>query len=130
MKYLLTLYPDPSQDGPRTPEEGQQAMAAWDAYTQEVRDAGAFEAGEGLQSSDTATTVALQPSGDHIVTDGPFAETREQLGGFYLIDCSDLDEALGWARKIPMPGGKVEVRPVMDYEQAGSAEHTNAGAAQ
>ncbi|HLM27141.1 MAG TPA: YciI family protein [Thermoleophilaceae bacterium] len=130
MKYLLTLYGDESQMSNRSPEQAQQAMQAWDDYTQEVRDAGAFEGGEGLQPSATATTVALEPSGDHIVTDGPFAETREQLGGFYLLDCADLDEALAWARKIPMPGGKVEVRPVMDYEQAGSSEHSNAGAAQ
>jgi hypothetical protein len=130
MKYLFALYPDPSAPSSRSPEEAQAAMAAWDAFTQETRDAGVFDAGEGLQGPETATTVALEPSGDHIVTDGPFAETREQLGGFYTLDCSDLDEALAWARKIPMPGGKVEVRPVMDYEQAGSSEHSNAGAAQ
>ena len=130
MKYLLALYPDPSAAGNRSPEDAQAAMAAWDAYTQESKDAGVFEAGEGLQGPDTATTVGLEPSGDHIVTDGPFAETREQLGGFYLFDCSDLDEALRWAQKAPMPGGKVEVRPVMDYDAAGSTEHENAGAAQ
>jgi hypothetical protein len=130
MKYLLALYPDPAAAGNRSPEDAQAAMAAWDAYTQESKDAGVFEAGEGLQGPDTATTVALEPSGDHIVTDGPFAETREQLGGFYLFDCSDLDEALRWAQKAPMPGGKVEVRPVMDYDSAGSTQHENAGAAQ
>jgi len=130
MKYLLTLYMDQSQAGGRTPVEAQAAMSAWDAYTQEVKDAGAFEAGEGLQSPDTATTLALEPSGDHIVTDGPFVETREQLGGFYLLECGDLDEALGWARKIPMPGGKVEVRPVMDYESVSSSQHSNAEAVQ
>ena len=130
MKYLFALYPDPSSMTNRSQEEARAAMAAWDAFTQESKDAGVFEAGEGLQSPDTATTVALEASGDHIVTDGPFAETREQLGGFYMLDCSDLDEALAWARKIPMPGGKVEVRPVMDYEAAGSTTHDNAGAAQ
>ena len=129
MKYLLTLYMDQSQADGRTPEEAQAAMTAWDAYTQETKDGGAFEAGEGLQSPETATTLDLQPSGDHIVTDGPFVETREQLGGFYLLDCADLDEALRWAHKIPMPGGKVEVRPVMDYEAVGSNEHSSAGAA-
>ncbi len=130
MKYLLTLYMDQSQAEGRTPEDAQAAMSAWDAYTQEVNGAGALVAGEGLQSPDTATTIALEPSGDHIVTDGPFVETREQLGGFYLLDCADLDEALAWAHKIPMPNGKVEVRPVMDYEAVGSSEHTSAGAAQ
>ena len=130
MKYLFALYPDPSAPSNRSPEDARAAMAAWDAFTQETKDAGAFDAGEGLQGPETATTVALDASGDHIVTDGPFAETREQLGGFYTLDCADLDEALAWARKIPMPGGTVEVRPVMDYEAAGSTEHENAGAAQ
>ena len=69
--------------------------------------------------------MRLQQSGEPIVSDGPFAETKEQLGGYYLLDCKDLDEALEWARKIPMPGGTVEVRPVMDYEAAGSSAHRN-----
>lgn len=130
MKYLLTLYPDPDGAAPATPEEGAAAMAAWDAYTEETRQAGVFEAGEGLQPSETATTVKLEAQGDHIVTDGPFAETREQLGGFYLLDCADLDQALSWAHKIPMEGGTVEVRPVIDYEaRGGSSEHSNAAGA-
>ena len=130
MKYLFALYPDPSAPANRSPEEARAAMAAWATFTQETVDAGVLISGEGLQGPETATTVALEPSGDHIVTDGPFAETREQLGGFYLLDCSDLDDALKWANKLPMPGGKVEVRPVMDYEAVGSTEHENAGAAQ
>ena len=81
--------------------------------------------GEGLQPPTTATTVKIQETGDHIVTDGPFAETKEQLGGYYLLDCKDLDDALAWAKRIPWPGGSVEVRPVMDYEAAGSQVHTN-----
>ena len=64
-----------------------------------------------------------------MTTDGPFAETKEQLGGFYLIDVADLDEALEWAKKVPIPGGAVEVRPVMDYEARGSTEHAAEGAA-
>jgi hypothetical protein len=81
--------------------------------------------GEGLQPSSTATTVHIQPTGDPIVSDGPFAETKEQLGGYYLLDCRDLDDALAWAKRAPMPGGTVEVRPVMDYEAAGSELHHN-----
>ena len=79
-------------------------MKRWDAYTTEVKDAGAFLGGEGLEPTALATTVQIQPSGDHIVTDGPYAETKEQLGGFYLLDCENLDDAIAWARKIPMPG--------------------------
>ena len=81
--------------------------------------------GEGLQPSSTATTVGSR-DGDPSSRDGPFAETKEQLGGYYLLDCSDLDDALAWAKRIPMPGGTVEVRPVMDYEAAGSQLHSNA----
>ena len=125
MKYLLTLWGDEARWANRTPEEMQASMKAWDDYTVEVQDAGAFLGGEGLQPTATATTVAIQADGNQIVTDGPFAETKETLGGFYLLECENLDEAIAWARKIPMPGGKVEVRPVMDYEAAGSGAHSN-----
>jgi hypothetical protein len=127
MKYLFALIMDESGSADRTPEEGQEAMKAWDAFTTDTKDAGAFIAGEGLQPSATATTLQIpgQGQGDAIVTDGPFAETKEQLGGFYLLECYDLDEAIAWAKKIPMPGGTVEIRPVMDYESAGSEAHSN-----
>jgi hypothetical protein len=100
-------------------------MKAWDAYTKAAIDAGVHVGGEGLEPSATATTVRIEESGDHLVSDGPFAETKEQLGGYYLLDCKDLDDALSWAKRIPMPGGAVEVRPVMNYEAAGSELHTN-----
>src|SRR5687768_940413 len=131
MKYLFALIGDESAGSDRTPEESAENMKAWDAFTTETKGAGAFIAGEGLQPSATATSVKIDhQGGEPIVTDGPFAETKEQLGGFYLLECSDLDEALSWAKRIPMPGGTVEVRPVMDYEAVGSEEHSNeAGAA-
>jgi len=125
MKYLLALIGDESQGAERTDEQGREAMSGWDAYTTELIDAGVLLGGEGLQPSSTATTVKLPERGEPIVSDGPFAETKEQLGGYYLIDCKDLDEALAWAKKIPWPGGAVEVRPVMDYEAAGSQVHRN-----
>ena len=125
MKYLLALIGDESRYADRTPEQMREGMKEWDAFTRATTDAGAFVAGEGLQPSATATTVKIQEDGEPLVTDGPFAETREQLGGFYLLECEDLDEALTWAKRIPMPGGAVEVRPVMDYEAAGSETHTN-----
>jgi hypothetical protein len=125
MKYLLALIGDESRFADMTPEQGQENMKRWDAFTNEAIEAGVHLGGEGLQPSATATTVKIEESGDHIVSDGPFAETKEQLGGFYLLDCKDLDDALGWAKKIPMPGGTVEVRPVMDYEAAGSTAHSN-----
>jgi hypothetical protein len=130
MKYLLTLFGDESGFGDRTPEQRAESMKAWDEYTRSAIEAGVHLGGEGLQPSSTATTVRIPESGDPIVSDGPFAETKEQLGGYYLLDCSDLDDALAWAKRIPMPGGTVEVRPVMDYEAAGSEEHSNEAAAE
>jgi hypothetical protein len=122
MKYLLTIYGDESGWNDLSPEEGQQIMAAYGAFGQAAQDAGVLLGGEGLQSSSTATTVKVR-DGETITTDGPFAETREQLGGYYLLDCKDLDEAIGWAARIPgAQQGSIEVRPVMDYEAMGVSE--------
>jgi hypothetical protein len=129
MKYMLTIAGPEIDWGEITPEEGRENMARWDAYTAELRAAGAMVAGEGLQPTSTATTVRFDGE-ERITVDGPFAETKEQIGGFYLIDVDDLDAALEWARKQPVrEGGMVEVRPVMDYEAAGSSEHASEGAA-
>ena len=117
MKYMLTLIGEEGGMEDRSPDEMRAVMAEWQKYTDETVEAGAFIAGEGLQPSATATTVHVPPEGERTVTDGPFAESKEQVGGFYLLDCEDLDEALEWAKKIPVqPGSSVEIRPVMDYE--------------
>ena len=129
MKYLLTLFGDESQWGESDAGAAAESMKAWDDFTNAAIEAGVHLGGEGLQPVH-GHTVRIPESGDPIVNDGPFAETKEQLGGYYLLDCKDLDDALAWAKRIPMPGGTVEVRPVMDYEAAGSQIHTNeAGAA-
>jgi hypothetical protein len=120
MKYMLTLIGEEGGWEDVTPEQMKAEMGRWDAYTQELKDAGAFVAGEGLQESATATTVRVGADDERIVTDGPFAETKEQIGGFYLLECDDLDEALEWAKKVPVRGGGIEVRPVMDYEAYGA----------
>jgi hypothetical protein len=113
MQYALTIYGEPRE---LSPEDGQAMTAEYMRVTDEMRSAGVFLAGEGLQPVSTATTVRV-PNGERIVTDGPFAETREQLGGFYVLECKDLDEAIGWAAKIPgAKSGCVEVRPVIQYE--------------
>jgi hypothetical protein len=125
MKYLLALIGDETRFADRSPEQQAEVMKAWDKYTRATIEAGVHLGGEGLQPSSTATTVQIQESGEPIVSDGPFAETKEQLAGYYLLDCKDLDDALAWAKRIPMPGGTVEVRPVMDYEAAGSDLHSN-----
>jgi hypothetical protein len=122
MRYMLTLIGEEGGWEDATPEQMRAQMGRWDAYTQELRDAGAFVAGEGLQESATATTVRIGDNDERIVTDGPFAETKEQVGGFYLLECKDLDEALAWAKKVPLRGGAIEIRPVMDYEAFGAEE--------
>jgi hypothetical protein len=128
MKYMLTLIGEEGGWEDVTPEEMRAQMGRWDEFTQATRDAGAFIAGEGLQDSPTATTIRIQDDDERVVTDGPFAETKEQIGGFYLLECENLDEALEWAKKVPLRGGAIEVRPVMDYESYGSEQHAAAEA--
>ena len=129
MRYLLTIYSDESRWADSTPEDGAALMGAYNEFTREVSEAGVLVASHGLQPTATATTVRLR-DGELMLTDGPFAETREQLGGFYLLECSDLDEAIGWAGRIPNAAdGCVEVRPVMVFDQPGSEGSANHDAA-
>ncbi len=116
MQYALTIYDDQSKWSEMSEEDGRAQSEAYGKLTEEMRSSGVFRAGEGLQPATTATTVRV-PNGERIVTDGPFAETKEQLGGFYVVDCKDLDEAIEWASKIPTAkSGCVEVRPVIQYD--------------
>ena len=111
MKYMLLIYANESAL-PKTPEAQQAASPVWYALGEEMKAAGAYEASAGLSSIDNATTVRVR-NHKTLITDGPFAETHEQLGGFFLLECKDLDEALRWAEKLPTAKyGSVEVRPV------------------
>lgn len=111
MQYLLLIYGDETQKE----EEGGAILQRYFALTRDMREADVVRAGEGLEPTSAATTVRVR-DGKTMLTDGPFAETKEQLGGFYLIDVENLDEALRWAARIPRAEtGCVEVRPVMDY---------------
>lgn len=113
--YMLLLYM-PADGGP-TPEESAAELPKWNAFTQELKDKGVFVAGDALQGTDVATTVRSR-DGELQVTDGPFAETREVLGGFYALDVPDLDTALEYAGRVPnVHYGSIEVRPIMDYTQ-------------
>jgi hypothetical protein len=128
VKYLCTIYDDESQWGSATPEQISQVMAAYGAFGEEA--SGVILAGEGLEPTSSATTVRVR-DGERLLTDGPFAETKEQLGGFYLLECGSLDEAIEWAAKIPgAASGSVEVRPVMNYEGAGNEDAERSAAAQ
>jgi hypothetical protein len=128
MKYMLIIVGEEGdQQDQLSPEEMQENLKHWSDYSRELVEAGAYLAGEGLQPSATATTVAHASGGERIVSDGPFAETKEQVGGFYLIECGNLDEALAWAKKVPVgEGGSIEVRPVMDFTELGYEDPTQA----
>jgi len=120
MKYLLTFVRDQDQMFEASEEDMRQAMELWNEFNREATDAGVLIANEALELPKTATTVSLTDESDHVVTDGPFAETKEQLGGFCLIDVSGVDEAIEWAKKVPLrPGSKVEVRAVKDLTPYG-----------
>jgi len=108
MQYMLLLYND---DAPIDGDE-QDILRRYGVFTQEVRDNGTFVEGNRLQPASTSATIRIR-DGETLVTDGPFAETKEQLGGYYVLECENIDEALAYAAKIPaVEYGSIEVRPV------------------
>ena len=113
-QYMLLIYTP--VDGPPAGTDPEQS-AKWFEYTQALQDAGVHVGGEALQPVDSATTVRVR-DGETQIVDGPYAETKEFLGGYYILDCPDLDTALGWAAKMPnIHYGSTEVRPVLDLSQ-------------
>jgi hypothetical protein len=122
MRYMLIILGDESQYAGLSEEEQAANGARWADYTKELVDSGAFVSGDGLQSVTTATTLRVE-NGERVLTDGPFAETKEQIGGFYVIEVKDLDEAVDWAAKLPhAEHGTTEIRPVMEYQDPRLAE--------
>ncbi len=122
MKYMLLIYgPDPDPSAAGEPPMG--SMDAWTRYTRSLADAGIYRAADALAGSASATTVRVR-DGRRLVTDGPFAETKEVLGGYYLLECDDLDTALDAAARCPGAGaGSIEVRPIVEMpaDAAGDA---------
>jgi hypothetical protein len=127
MQYALLIYtPEPTEEP--APEVLADQMASYDVFTAHLRERGAMLAGEALDSTATATTVRVV-DGRTITTDGPFAETKETLGGFYLVEAADLDEAIAYAAMIPgAKTGCIEVRPVWDYVISGAGQAAAASA--
>jgi hypothetical protein len=115
MKYMLLIYVDPKaapQDGS---DEQRAEYEGYGTFSQDLVGAGAMVGGDPLHGPDTATTVRVR-KGETLASDGPFAETREHLAGYYIIDVADLDAAIAWAAKIPSARhSAIEVRPVQDY---------------
>jgi hypothetical protein len=113
LQYALLIYDEESARGDVSPEDSASAMKEYDAYSDWLQEKGWIKGGEALHDTTRATTVRGTTT-----TDGPFAETKEQLGGFYLIECENLDQALEAARRCPGSRyGAVEVRPVIDFSQ-------------
>lgn len=115
MRYMLLLYGDEKLGENASPEEWQATMEAHNTFTQEAIDRGMAPSGEALQPVATAKTVRFENFKVTLTTDGPFAETKEQLGGFYILECESEAEALEMAAKLPMFTGSVEVRPVIEF---------------
>lgn len=116
MRYALLINNDEATEPVPGSAIANERMAAYGVFTQDLVETGRFIAGERLRPTATATTVRVR-EGKQMVTDGPFAETREQLAGFYLVNCKDLDEALECASRIPAAAtGSVEVRPIWELE--------------
>jgi hypothetical protein len=116
MQYLLLIYRNEAEQAKMDAAALQKMRGDYGAFTQSIIQSGHFKAGDGLQPTSTATTVRVR-DGKTLTTDGPFAETREQLGGYYLVEARDLDAALEIAARIPgAKVGSIEVRPVMIYD--------------
>ena len=116
MQYLLMIYRSEAELGKLSQADRKNITAEYGAFTQSIIQSGHFKVGDGLQPTTTATTVRVR-EGKVLTTDGPFAETREQLAGYYLVDAKDLDTAIEIASRIPgAKDGSVEVRPVMIYK--------------
>ena len=115
MEYVCLIYSREADEASRTPEQRQMEIDEYNAFTKDVVDRGLYVAAEALHPTQMATTVRVR-DGKTVTTDGPFAETKEQLGGYYVINCKDLDEAIALAAKIPSAKwGSIEVRPTMDF---------------
>ena len=117
MQYLLLIYRSEAELGKLDGAARQQMMTDYGAFTQSIVQSGNFKAGDGLQPTSTATTVRVR-DGKTLTTDGPFAETHEQLGGYYLVEARDLDAAIAIAARIPgAKAGSIEVRPIWVYDK-------------
>jgi hypothetical protein len=116
MEYLLLIVEEEGIRETWSEEDRQADMQRWFDYTEEIGASGVMRDGKALHPSSTATTVRVQPDGQTVTTDGPFAEAKEIINGYYLVEVDDLDQAIHWAEKLPTLGA-VEVRPVVDMSQ-------------
>jgi hypothetical protein len=114
MKFMVSLFFDESQMDEVTHESMEQIAAEMNQFNDELREAGVYVEGEGLGPSAMARTLRWGERGKPVATDGPFTESKEQLGGFWILECGSLDEAIEWAGKAPIENGAIEVRPIVE----------------
>jgi hypothetical protein len=118
MRYMLLIYGDEQAQAGMSEADAAVQYEAYNDFTKSIVDRGLMQGGDALQPTSTATTVRVR-NDETLTTDGPFAETKEQLGGFYIVDCKDLDEAIATAARIPgARDGSIEVRPIMEFPEA------------
>src|SRR3954447_18229536 len=124
MQYLLIISLD--ENGPGADAQSPESIQAWGDYTREIMQSGVLVSGASLQPTSTATTVRISSTAAPTIVDGPYAETKEQFAGYYLINVDDLDAALEWAKKIPLGDGSVEIRPVSQMpDESGNPRTVN-----
>jgi len=116
MRYALLIYEDEKVYEEATAEDWEKTMIAHNAFGAEARERGMNPGGEALQPTALAKTVRFTGGKATLVTDGPFAETKEQLGGFYILTCQSEEEAIKMAGKLPLDRGSVEIRPLMEFD--------------
>jgi hypothetical protein len=114
MRFLIAMHADEGWMETATPEEIEEMIATMEAYNKQLQDAGVMLTGEGLAPSAQTRTLRFGTDGKAVVTDGPFAETKEQLAGYWIFECKDIDEAVEWTKKGPLQGATVEVRQIVD----------------
>ncbi len=114
MRFMASLIFDEAQMDEVTHEQMEEIATEMNQYNDELREAGVWVGGEGLAPSRLATTLRWGEAGKPVATDGPFTESKEQLGGFWILECGDLDEAVEWAGKAPIRNGALEVRPIVE----------------
>jgi hypothetical protein len=112
MKYILSMIGDESSWSNQTPDEMQATIERVEAFNRAITDAGVWVSAEGMQELSSAKTVRFAAGSEPVVSDGPFSDAKDQVGGFWIIECASIDEALEWARKAPMDDGAIEVRPL------------------
>lgn len=127
MRFMLSLIFDESLMDEITPERMAEIAAEMNAYNDGLREAGVYEAGEGLGPTRMARTLRWGERGQPVATDGPFAESREQLGGFWILGCEDLEAAAGWAAGAPVENGAIEIRQIVESGQEALELHARRG---